>query len=503
MASIVNKKIPKENQPKVAIVYSDTSDGSNESKHLATYLCGHLASTGYAQLYMVGMASDGIPNSNITGSSSMRITYLSQSEVNATKGKKVEIPGSDVTYSHFDILGECHIIIVTVNSEDTKMCRAKMSTLLDENRQNKNVAITIFAMQRGVRNSQAIKDSFTGRKGIAVIECCVGFSVIPHPKTNALVPTCKTPVIILERLDKDIEKIAIGPVNLIEYMGIEIYSRKQLTPYTWGVLLWENIHCINLLTGGTLYETICNTQARLVLASMMRECLLTLTKGAGSGKWKAELLVYSAWITPHTLELWLCLPSWLLFPLLWFWDMMPAKVMGSMLSDSLEGRRTCNNTQLGEILASGKRYDIDMPVCTAVHDIIDTHYDKAAQQGTGSIVRRTAVENLNAIDERASNLMREALLAAKQLKSAGTSTSGKKNDDSATSTSTGAAVTLTPKEEASLGIGKKSLRELRSVLLRGCLYAGMILIMYLLFVYEHEHEEMLEALPGHLDQEIL
>ena len=31
----------------------------------------------------------------------------------------------------------------------------------------------------------------------------------------------------------------------------------------------------------------------------------------------------------------------------------------------------------------------------------------------------------------------------------------------------------------------------------------MIIIFYVLFVHEHEHEEELEALPGHLDQEIM
>jgi hypothetical protein len=51
--------------------------------------------------------------------------------------------------------------------------------------------------------------------------------------------------------------------------------------------------------------------------------------------------------------------------------------------------------------------------------------------------------------------------------------------------------------------GMQSQAKLRSHLKRFAIYAAMIVLLYFLFVHEHEHEEALEAIPGHLDQEIL
>lgn len=139
------KLVPRENRPNVSLIYSESTAGSKESKHLAYYLCGQLASTGYANMHMVGLTSDGMPAANLPSSSSERITYMSRG--NSTK--KIEVPASDVTFSHFDILAQSHVIIVTVNSEDTKLCRNKMQQILDEKRQNKGTKITIFSLQRG------------------------------------------------------------------------------------------------------------------------------------------------------------------------------------------------------------------------------------------------------------------------------------------------------------------------------------------------------------------
>ena len=59
------------------------------------------------------------------------------------------------------------------------------------------------------------------------------------------------------------------------------------------------------------------------------------------------------------------------------------------------------------------------------------------------------------------------------------------------------------KELAAIGIGAKSRRELRGWLFRYSMYGLLVFVLYVMFVHEHEHEEMLESLPGHLDQEIL
>jgi hypothetical protein len=40
---------------------------------------------------------------------------------------------------------------------------------------------------------------------------------------------------------------------------------------SWGVLLYENLHVLNILTKGSLRDTLANREWRLVLALMVRE----------------------------------------------------------------------------------------------------------------------------------------------------------------------------------------------------------------------------------------
>jgi len=129
------KFIPKENRPKIAVIYSDSDRLSNESKNLGLYFCGQLANTGYTNMYMVGITPDGNPGGvDIATANKKRLTYCPRYSGSNGGKKFTEVPSADVTYSHWDILSECHVIIVTVNSEDTKMCRNKLVDLLDANR---------------------------------------------------------------------------------------------------------------------------------------------------------------------------------------------------------------------------------------------------------------------------------------------------------------------------------------------------------------------------------
>ena len=464
------KLVPRENRPNVSLIYSESTAGSKESKHLAYYLCGQLASTGYANMHMVGLTSDGMPAANLPSSSSERITYMSRG--NSTK--KIEVPASDVTFSHFDILAQSHVIIVTVNSEDTKLCRNKMQQILDEKRQNKGTKITIFSLQRGVKNSQAIKAEFDGRKDIAVIEGAIGFAVVPHPKSRAFIPTVKDPSILFERLDKDAERIAEGPCNLLECMDIEVYYRKVLTPFTWGVLVWENLHSINMLTGGSMLGTLRNPRARLILASMVRESTQVLQHAARGGNWKPEFLLLSEMLTPRFFELMLCLPTWLFVLLLRLMGLAPQVegLMSPMLIDHLEGRKSCNETQLGELVSTADRYSCITPVCSAVYKTIsDLDENKGV---TGSIGE-------NKLDAVESEVLASLQLLAK----------ASPND------------AILAKNAQYFHFGMQSQAKLRSHLKRFAIYAAMIVLLYFLFVHEHEHEEALEAIPGHLDQEIL
>ncbi len=464
--------VPKENRPKCGIVYSDSLKESNESRYLAEYFCGQLVSTGYANVYMVGVTPDGVPGS-LSSYSNKRMSYMPSYSAN---GKKIEIPAGDVTHAHFDVLGQCHVIIITVNSNDTKMCKEKLFSILDIKRQSKDVAVTIFAMSRGVKNSNEFKDAFSARKDIAVVECVVGFAAVPHPKNGAIVPTVQAPVIIFERLDKEIAGIAGGPCNLMECMKLEVYYRKVLTPYTWGTLLWENLHCVNMITGGSMYNTLWNKRARLLLASMMRESLLTLKQAAGGGKWMPEMLPITQWISPRTLEMWMCSPGWIFVSLLSLWDMCPPKdLVSPMQVDLTEGRITVSKSHLGELISTGKRYNVHMPVCSEVGKLLET------MESGGPRKSETAYLSL------LENNIMESVKSYGQEQNAKASSSD-----------------VNPEVHTSWeGFGARSLRAFRSRLYRLALYALLVLILYILFVHEHEHEELLEHMPGHLDQEIM
>jgi ketopantoate reductase len=462
---MARQDVPKENRPNVAIIYSDGSKASNESKYLAQYLCGQLASTGYTNMHMISLSPDGMPQQL----GNERISYHG---VNSSS-KRIEIPVSDVTYGHFDVLATCHVIIVCVNSEDTKSCRTKLATVLDQKRQQKDMNITIFSLQRGVKNGDAIKSSFTQRKDIAVVGGMVGFACVPNPKTKSIMPTVNGPCITLERIDKEIENIVIGPCNLIESMlDVEVYYRKVLSSYTWGVLVWENIHCVNMLTGGSIYSTLENKEARLIIASMISESVLSLKRAARGGKWKPDFLVYSQYLSASTLEKILCLPTSLCMTLLWCFGVLPHKdIQSPMLIDYLEGRVTCNKTQLGEIVDTGKRYSTPTPVCCAVNQLINEMDTKIGEPKS-----LLDIENKKYI-------IQVLKLTLEYI--------DKEKDE------------IKNVSYKNYYLGKESQAKLSKTLSRYGIILLMIIIFYVLFVHEHEHEEELEALPGHLDQEIM
>lgn len=50
-------------------------------------------------------------------------------------------------------IAECHLVIVTVNNEDTSSCGAKLVTILENKKK-----VPIFSMQRGVKLSSILTE---------------------------------------------------------------------------------------------------------------------------------------------------------------------------------------------------------------------------------------------------------------------------------------------------------------------------------------------------------
>jgi hypothetical protein len=73
--------------------------------------------------------------------------------------------------------------------------------------------------------------SLSSKKDYTVLECVVGFAVVPHPVTGALISTSHSTgnTIILERLTKEMVLTSDGPVNLLETLPFKFLFQKTLT----------------------------------------------------------------------------------------------------------------------------------------------------------------------------------------------------------------------------------------------------------------------------------
>eukprot|EP01038_Epipyxis_sp_PR26KG_P010655 gene10655-14310_t len=344
-------------KPRVAIIFSENSRYSRESEHTALYICGLISQTNYAELFMVGFKGDGTNNDV----SRRRISYISPGET-----KPREVPGSDVTFAQWNVLQECHILIICVNTNDTEACCEKLAKL-----ENLAKTVPVFSLQRGVKNSSVVKDELSGKAGFTVIEAVIGFAVALDPKSSAYVSTQLSPSIVYERLTKEAVKVADGPMSLLEHMNVTTYFRKALTPYSWGVLVYENFYTLNILTGGSLVETLSKRKWRLILALMLRESSKLLTVASRGGKWQPELLPISSTLNVWLLELVLVLPFPFFQIIYYLTGMYPRDhIISPGQMDIAEGRKTMTDWHLSELIEAGKRNRSDTPILNLVLESI-------------------------------------------------------------------------------------------------------------------------------------
>mmetsp|Transcript_25189 Transcript_25189/g.41974 ORF Transcript_25189/g.41974 Transcript_25189/m.41974 type:complete len:483 (+) Transcript_25189:186-1634(+) len=340
-------------KPKVGIIFSQTDQFSGESANLAAYFCGLLSETGYCDLYMIGYESTGVGNVV-----SRRIRYTS-----AGQSKPKEVPAADVTFAHFSALQDCHVLIITVNSNDTKSCCQKLRETF-----NQPKGVTVFSLQRGVRNSLTVKEELDSSKGFTVMECVVGFAAVLDPKHSAVHATSPNPSILFERLSKEAVQVADGPTRLLESMDLTCHFRKTLTPHSWGVLLFETLCVLNILTKGSLQDTLSKREWRLILALMVRESYKVLTKAAKGGKWKPDLTLLNPSLSSWLLEMMLVMPDALFWSLFWFYGLVPDPTICSPGQlDLMEGRKSMAvDWHFAELVSAGQRHRYDAPVSTIV-----------------------------------------------------------------------------------------------------------------------------------------
>mmetsp|Transcript_4591 Transcript_4591/g.4110 ORF Transcript_4591/g.4110 Transcript_4591/m.4110 type:complete len:407 (-) Transcript_4591:35-1255(-) len=349
----------------VGIIYSDSLVSSFESRNLAFYLTGLLISKGHCLVKLVGYQND-LTNSQLP--SNQRILFKS-----TPYSKTEEAPYSDITFGYWSSLQECHLLIIVVNSDDTQKCCQRVKDILQS---SKN--IPIFSLQRGVRNSAIVKDELNGRNGSQVVEGVVGFAVIQQEKTNILIPSLLFPTILFERLAKEQIDLCEGPLNLLESMDLEIYYRKNITPYAWGIVLYEHIHVVSYIYNLTLRKSILNSHTRLVISIMTRECTQVLSKAARGNGWKPDLYLITTVLTFWMWEMSLLLPDVISVILYFILRLLPPDIISYIQFDLNNGRNSNIEFTLGDIIKTGKRLNIDMPICEKVYNLIIENQNKSS-----------------------------------------------------------------------------------------------------------------------------
>lgn len=341
-------------KPLIGILFSDNLEDSQESYFLARYIGALLALSGYAEVYLVGLTD----NLDIRSSScTPRLTIL-----HPISGKDFDAPSSDINIGTFSKLSECDVIIVTVNSKDSEFCGKKLSNLFSTS----NDKVILFCLQRGVKSSEELSKQLGSKKGLTILEGVVGFAVVPNPKSGVLTSTVPTPRVTLLRLSKEVAAVAEGPLNLLEHTNLSFLYSKSLTVHSWGVLVFESVYALNAVTGGTMADMLRHWRWRVVLSSMIREQCKALTTAARGGRWKPDLSLVVPILTPKMLEMLLVLPGFVLFPLMYLLQFRLPALPSPILVDLGNGRRTSVSSQLEELVDTGKRYQVPMPVSEAI-----------------------------------------------------------------------------------------------------------------------------------------
>ena len=376
-------------KPKVGVIYSSSPHGSLESRAMAFYLAGNLVGTGYAEVSLISYRADEAFD-DVQALGRTRLCYL-----NEKRQKILEVPSADIRYEHMTAIQDCHVLIITVSADDVDKCCAKIKEFVQL---KKN--IVIFSMTRGHHSSSLIKDTLASSKNIIAIEAVMGFCVVEtsyHASSNkplphsTYVPTVPRPQIAMERLSKEIEAAATGPVNLIECMGIPVLYRRNLSTIYYGNLLYENIYAISVLSKLTVSQTMGKLRYRLLFAYTMREACIAMGSASRGNGWMPDMCLVSSFLTPRSLELLLCLPSPLfdVFSYL-FGIRFSDRLQSPVVSDIQSSRKSnCMNT-VKEMISMGSKYSHDMLLTKKVYEKICEIEDAGAAYTSLDLARAVA-----------------------------------------------------------------------------------------------------------------
>lgn len=132
-------------------------------------------------------------------------------------------------------------------------------------------------------------------------------------------------------------------------LTIDIYVFR--IAFSWGVLIYENLYALNILTKGTLRDTLANSKYRMILALMIRENCKTLAAAARGGAWEPNILMISSMLSPKLFEMLLLFPTPFFNLIYYLLGLFPPQhIMSPGQQDIMEGRKTMTFAHLNELI---------------------------------------------------------------------------------------------------------------------------------------------------------
>lgn len=121
--------------------------------------------------------------------------------------------------------------------------------------------------------------------------------------------------------------------------------------FSFGVLIYENIYALNILTKGTINDTLANYRWRQILALMVRENILALGAASKGGVWEPSFHLIKGVLSPKLFEVLLLLPNPLFQVIYWLLGLqLSIPVMSPGQQDLTEGRKTMTSINLQELV---------------------------------------------------------------------------------------------------------------------------------------------------------
>uniref|UniRef100_A0A7S2UTW4 Ketopantoate reductase C-terminal domain-containing protein n=1 Tax=Fibrocapsa japonica TaxID=94617 RepID=A0A7S2UTW4_9STRA len=372
-------------KPEVSILFSASEEYTTDGRDFSLYLGACLCHAGWSRVHLVGWSSEKTDNDNAIHYEDDKAR---ESFFPYGVNKPVPFNRRQCTFNSVSVVRDSQLIIICVNCNETQACSRKVKSLLPERHD-----CCVISFQYGTKNSLTGHHSFPKDSRYPVLDGAVGLLVSrvmtgKGPAFCALNQGC----LVLSRLTKEHSDNGQKFLNLLETANIPILYRRNITPHTWGVVMWRQFEPLCALTGLDASALLANRNARILYATMVSEAYQVLKLASRKTKWEANLHCTGAGILlqiiamctkgglARALPLVVALPDFIFRPLSGF--LLPVKkgAKPPLLEDLQAHRKTALKWQLEELVNVATNQRCAMPVSTRVFHLLQL----AIQNAQGS-----------------------------------------------------------------------------------------------------------------------